>query len=256
VSFKDGTYHKYATIRSLHSNKCLRTFRLGPEYDKERLRVRLVENQYDRKATQRYFDFLGPSPREYAWRNPPTERYYKNRDFYTRAPQAVGNLSLFRCVAIVLGLAPLYEDQVQKPLSPECREACRKLDRITDEITLVAQERLDTPQDIQAFIAKTDEEMDELTAVRNKIRNQQRHCTDPAQKAELKQRCTACTTALAQLRRKKQTAYHIIEDNPKLRELLECERDAQLENDPYLSDREKRAIRQRNVQRKDVSLER
>jgi hypothetical protein len=98
--------------------------------------------------------------------------------------------------------------------------------------------------------------MDELTAVRNKIRNQQRHCTDPAQKAELKQRCTACTTALAQLRKKKQTAYHIIEDNPKLRELLECERDAQLENDPYLSDREKRAIRQRNVQRENVSLER
>jgi hypothetical protein len=61
---------------------------------------------------------------------------------------------------------------------------------------------------------------------------------------------------VAQFRKKKRIAYHIIEDNPKLRELLECERDAQLENDPYLSEREKRAVRQWNVQREDVRLER
>jgi hypothetical protein len=173
------------------------------------------------------------------------------------ASKAVGYLSLFRCIAVVLGLEPLYENQYQKPLSAECREACRKLERITDEITLVAQEHLDTPQDIQNFITKTDEEMDEISAVRNKIRNQQRHCTDPVQQAELKQHCAACTTALAQLRKKRKTAHHIIEDNPKLRELLACERDAQMENDPYLSEREKQSIRgQATLQRKESNFER
>jgi hypothetical protein len=157
----------------------------------------------------------------------------------------------------VLGLAPLYENQVQKPLSAECREACRKLDRITDEITLVAQEHLDTPQDIQTFIAKTNEEMDEIFDIRNKIRNQQRRCTDPDRKAELKRNCSACTEALAQLRKKKRTAYYIIEDTPKLRELLECERDAQLENDPYLSEMEKRSIREQNhFQHNEANFER
>jgi hypothetical protein len=118
------------------------------------------------------------------------------------------------------------------------------LKRITDEITLVAQERLDTPQDIQNFITKIGEEMDEISAVRNKIRNQQRHCTDPVKQAELKQHCAACTTALAQIRKKQKTAHHIIEDNLKLRELLVCERDAQMENDPYLSNQERRMLLQ------------
>ena len=83
-----------------------------------------------------------------------------------------------------------------------------------------------------------------MTAVRSKIRNKQRNCTDPAQMEELKKKCSACTTVLADLRKKKKTACNVIEDNPKLRELLECEFEARLENDPYLSEREKRAIRQ------------
>ena len=49
------------------------------------------------------------------------------------------------------------------------------------------------------------------------------------------------------LRKKKKTACDIIEDHPKLRELLESEFEARLENDPYLSEREKSALRQQNA---------
>ena len=52
-----------------------------------------------------------------------------------------------RAVAIVLGIAPMYEKEYQKPLSAECREACCKLDHYTDEVTLVCREHLDTLQD-------------------------------------------------------------------------------------------------------------
>ena len=65
--------------------------------------------------------------------------------------------------------------------------------------------------------------------------------------AELKKQCAACTTVLADLRKKKKTACAIIEDHPKLRELLEREFEAQLENDPYLSEREKSALRQQSA---------
>ena len=60
---------------------------------------------------------------------------------------------LFRAVAIVLGVAPMYEKEYQQPLSAECREACRRLDRYTAEMTLVEQEHLETPQDLQRYIA-------------------------------------------------------------------------------------------------------
>ena len=147
----------------------------------------------------------------------------------------------------MLGVAPMYEKEYQKPLSAECREACRRLDRYTAEMTLVEREHLETPQDLQRFIAQVNAEIDEVTATRSKVRNRQRNCTNPERMVELKKQCAACTTVLADLRKKKKTACDIIEDHPKLRELLESEFEARLENDPYLTEREKSALRQQNA---------
>ena len=179
-------YRRYATIRSLSAKKYMRTFRLGAEYDKEALQDRLLENQRDIRVTRRYFEFMRPYTREYARKNPPTEEYYRQRDFYLHLPRVTGYLSFFRCVAIVLGVAPLYEKEYRQPLSAECREACRKLDRFTAEITLVCREHLDTPEDVQRFLARMDKEMDAISAARSKIRNKRRGCADPVERVELK----------------------------------------------------------------------
>lgn len=205
-------YRRYATIRSLSAKKCMRTFRLGAEYDKEALQDRLLENQRDIRVTRRYFEFMRPYTREYARKNPPTEKYYRQRDFYLHLPRVTGYLSFFRCVAIVLGVAPLYEKEYRQPLSAECREACRRLDRFTAEITLVCREHLDTPEDVQRFLARMDKEMDAISAARSKIRNKQRGCADPVERVELKKSCAACTAELSRLRKQKQTAYNMIED--------------------------------------------
>ena len=245
--FECGPNHKYATIRPFRSKKCTRTFRLGPVYEKETMRERLLENQRDYRVTQSYYAFLKPYSKSYARENPPTEAYYRKREFYCKAPRITGYVSFFRAVAIVLGVAPMYEKEYQQPLSAECREACRRLDRYTAEMTLVEQEHLETPQDLQIYIARVNAEIDEVTATRSKVRNKQRNCTDPERMAELKKQCAACTTVLADLRKKKKTACTIIEDHPKLRELLESEFEARLENDPYLSEREKSTLRQQNA---------
>lgn len=245
--FECGPNHKYATIRPFRSQKCTRTFRLGPAYEKEAMRERLLENQRNYRVTQSYYAFLKPYSKSYARENPPTEAYYRKREFYCKAPRITGYVSFFRAVAIVLGIAPLYEKEYHQPLSAECREACRRLDRYTAEMTLVEREHLETPQDLQRYIARVNAEIDEVTDTRSKVRNKQRNCTDPERMAELKKQCAACTTVLADLRKKKKTACDIIEDHPKLRELLESEFEARLENDPYLSEREKSALRQQNA---------
>ena len=247
-------YRRYATLRSLSAKKCMRTFRLGAEYDKEALQDRLLENQRDIRVTRRYFEFMRPYTREYARKNPPTEKYYRQRDFYLHLPRVTGYLSFFRCVAIVLGVAPLYEKEYRQPLSAECREACRRLDRFTAEITLVCREHLDTPEDVQRFLARMDREMDAISAARSKIRNKQRGCADPAERVELKKSCAACTAELSRLRKQKQTAYNMIEDNPKLKDLLACELDAWVENDPYLSLREKQALRNQQPSQEEKTI--
>ena len=204
--------------------------------------------------TRRYFEFMRPYTREYARKNPPTEEYCRQRDFYLHLPRVTGYLSFFRCVAIVLGVAPLYEKEYRQPLSAECREACRRLDRFTAEITLVCREHLDTPEDVQRFLARMDKEMDAISAVRSKIRNKQRGCADPAERGELKKSCAACTAELSRLRKQKQTAYNMIEDNPKLKALLACEMDAWVENDPYLSPREKQMLRNQQPSQEDKTI--
>ena len=244
-------YRRYATIRSLSAKKCMRTFRLGAEYDKEALQDRLLENQRDIRVTRRYFELMRPYTREYARKNPPTEEYYRQRDFYLHLPRVTGYLSFFRCVAIVLGVAPLYEKEYRQPLSAECREACRKLDRFTAEITLVCREHLDTPEDVQRLLARMDKEMDAIPAARSKIRNKQRGRADPVERGELKKSCTA---ELSRLRKQKQTAYNMIEDNPKLKALLACELDAWVENDPYLSPREKQVLRNQQPSQEDKTI--
>ena len=157
-------------------------------------------------------------------------------------------------MAIVLGVAPLYDKEYRQPLSAECREACRRLDRFTAEITLVCREHLDTPEDVQRFLARMDREMDAISAARSKIRNKQRGCADPAERAELKKSCAACTAELSRLRKQKQTAYNMIEDNPKLKALLACEWDAWVENDPYLSPREKQALRNQRPPQEEKTI--
>ena len=251
--FESGVYHKYATIRSLNSKKCMRTFRLGEQYSKEAIEDTLLENQRDLSVMRRYYEFMEPYGSRYARYNPPSKDYQLKRDFYFGTLHVSGYLSLFRCIAIVLGIAPLYEKEYQKPLSAECHEACRKLDRYTAEYTLVNREKFNSPKDIQAFISEKSSEIDAVTARRNKLRNKQRRCTDPAEMAQLKKEVTACTNALTMLRKEKKTAFNIFEDNPKLRELLKCEFDARLENDPYLSPTQKKAIRGQAVPKEEIS---
>ena len=76
----------------------------------------------------------------------------------------------------------------------------------------MVRDNLDTPEDVQRFLARMDKEMDAISAARSKIRNKQRGCADPAERVELKKSCAACTAELSRLRKQKQTAYNMIED--------------------------------------------
>ena len=115
-------YRRYATIRSLSAKKCMRTFRLGAEYDKEALQDRLLENQRDIRVTRRYFEFMRPTHGNM----PGKIRQLKN---ITGSGISIcicpvsPYLSFFRCVAIVLGVAPLYGRSIGSP----CRRSAGRL---------------------------------------------------------------------------------------------------------------------------------
>lgn len=112
--------------------------------------------------------------------------------FYLHLPRVTGYLSFFRCVAIVLGVAPLYEKEYRQPLSAECREACRKLDRFTAEITLVCREHILPSEKAFAYKMKMDamkRKAGRLERIRRNLRRistQRRKSANVPVKAEIK----------------------------------------------------------------------
>ena len=233
---------KYPTIRSIHAKKAVRTFRLGAQYEEEAMWRRLEENDYRPELRREMFAFLGPEPREYRWTHPPKPEHDRIRSFYERALRMTTIELVFHCIAVILGLEPIEADRFQKPLSPECREACRKLDRYTAMITLSCQEHFRDEADVKRFISAAEEEISQLSQAREKVRNKQHGAKEPEKRGQLKAECTHLTQGLEGLRKRRKTAEWILAEYAKVKELIACEYRSQVLNDPYLSNSEKEKL--------------
>ncbi len=246
--------HKYVTIRSYNSKKPVRTFRLGDEYTKEAMAERMERNIDVPELRYKFYGMTQHNSYMYQREHPPKPEYFRARNFYNAALRMNTVELVFRCLAIILGIEPLEPDRYQKPLSPECREACRQLDRYTAMITLSVQEHFKDEGDVQRFISSAEEEITRLTQAREKVRNKQRNCTEPEKKVQLKTDCSHLTQALDELRKKKKTAKWILSEYGKAKELIVCECRSQVLNDPYISESDKQRLRgaatpQRNRER-------
>ena len=105
------------------------------------------------------------------------------------------------------------------------KEAWRRLDRISAQVTLISHKKLNTLEDVSDFIQETDTSIKEVNAARQKIYNKLRRCDDEDRPQLLKSR-DDCTTLLKQLRKEKRVALTIIEDNPKIKENIRIEEKA------------------------------
>ena len=245
---------KYVTIRSFNSKKPVRTFRLGDEYTTEAMAERMERNIDVPDLRRKFYGMTLYNSHLHQQELPPKSEYSQTRRFYNEALHMSTIELVFRCLAIILGIEPIEPDHYQKPLSPECREAGRKLDRYTAMVTLSGQEHFKDEDDVKRFITSTESEITRLTQTREKVRNKQRNVKEPEQKAQLKTECTHLTQGLERLRKRKKTAEWILAEYDNARELIRCEYKSRVLNDPYISESEKQKLRgaatpQRNRER-------
>ena len=241
---------KYVTIRSFNSKKPVRTFRLGDKYTTEAMAERMERNIDVPELRYKFYGMIQHNAYIYQREHPPKPEYFRVRNFYREALRMSTVELIFRCLAIILGIEPIEPDRYQKPLSPECREAGRKLDRYTAMITLSGQEHFKNEADVRRFISSTEQEITRLTQAREKVRNKQRNAKEPEQKAQLKTECTHLTQGLERLRKRKKTAEWILAEYDNARELIRCEYKSQVLNDPYLSNKEKDTLLSTNIKTK------
>ena len=98
------------------------------------------------------------------------------------------------------------------------------MERYSNEIRLVVTQKLKTTEDVKSYITQTENDIEDITNLRQKYRNKLRNCTDDKLIQEYKEKRNECTTILNKYRKNLKTANYILEDTPKVKEVIKIER--------------------------------
>lgn len=114
-----------------------------------------------------------------------------------------------------------------KPLSPEMKEAWRKIDRYSNQVILISKYALDNTNDVQNLISNNKEQIKLISNQRNKIYNTLRRCKDADKILSLKSERDCYTKELTKLRKEIKTANTILNDVEKIKTNIKAEMNIQ-----------------------------
>lgn len=220
---------KYPTIRSVHSKKATRLFRLGEEYELGRIEQRIYENSLETVVRNR--EKLMSLPFHAPVRHAPVKVHRK------KLRKISGIYAQYLHYLYLMGYRPRKK---HRPLSPEMREACRMCDKYSECAKLMARYHLHTEADVKSFITDSEQRMNVLSGERNKIRNRLRRAEDPMIIDELKTERDQLTKEITGIRKEIRTAEFTLKRSEKVRE------DINIELEYCRGDHVKHRDRQRN----------
>ena len=209
----DNQNRKYATIRSINDKKVTRMYHLGDNYIPENIAHRVRQNHC--YVQNKYYYFIKTK----------TNKKYKRcklKGKVNNIKKIKGLEALFLLLYHLLGMIP--NQNTKKPLSPEMKQEVRKMQRYSNEIRLIAKEKLQTIDDVKLYISQTEKNIAKIIDIRQKYRNKLRNCTDDELIKQCKSKRDECTTILKDYRNSLKVANQIIEDNPKIKEVIRIEK--------------------------------
>lgn len=231
-------YLKYATIRSVNSQKATRLFRLGEAYDRDAIADRLRKSRQNWQEPYRLYDeFVGKK----SIGTTIHVKHYQVRGSFKAAKKITGLRALYLHYCYLLGAIP--KNKPHKPLSPEMQEAWRFLDRVSEQVRLIGRYNLNDISAVESFIEKNKSEIKLLTDYRKIIRKELASCHNPEREKVLVAKRNDCTKTLAQLRKEIKTAERILDDNPRIKERIRIEE--QMRRELYAT----KKLRKRDYQR-------
>ena len=225
----DDNNRKYPTIRSMNDKKAVRMYQLGEKYLPKNIAEIVFQNPC--YVQEEYYKLIKPK------KNYTKYKVYK----YKENLKDISKLSeidvLFILLFHLLGLIPKRENY--KPLSPEMKQEVRKMQRYSNEIRLIVIEKIKTVDDVKNYIAQTEKDIADVTGIRQKYRNKIRNCTDDNLVKEYKAKRDDCTTVLNKHRKNLKIANWILEDIPKVKEVIKIEQQMKREQEDITKTREK-----------------
>ena len=193
---------------------------LGKKYGKETIRERCLENQ--RK------------PELYATAYPKWKRApLLTLEHHLRQAERKDTVTLLFEIFVELlkfCTGSNIEETDRRPLSPAMRAETQKLGQYLEEYQLLSDCRIESPKELLAFQENLAARILALEERRYALRLKLRRAKTPTEETDLKERCKEITKEITPLRRQRKTVLRIAEHLPKMRELLDAEREIELEH--------------------------
>ena len=207
---RDERFAHYS-VKAPSWQRAVRLDRLGKEYTPQAIRERLLDNQ-------RYVGYVPFQKPKYA-------PLLTLEIEYRRMMRMDGIQVLF---ALVIELCRLITGNnimkdTPRPLLPAMRQEVVKLDRTLKEYKFLCENHIDSPQELVSFISEKREQISALERKRQSIYNRNRH----KKSEELNAEARAISAKIRPLREELSLAKAVMEKIPKLKEVLETERQAE-----------------------------
>ncbi len=210
---------KYVTIRSVNDSRNTRLKTLGKKYGWNNI-VEQINTQDCFALFPAYKEFNRESKTKYV-----KAKKYTFKGSFTTVKKITGLKALYLYYCYRLGYLP--KKKQHKPLSPEMKEAWRKIDRYSIQVILISKYNLDDTDKVKQFINDNKEQIITITNQRNQIYNKLRRCKDTGKISNLKSERDVCTKQLTMLRTEIKTANTILNDVDEMKMNIKAETNIQ-----------------------------
>lgn len=227
--FERDFYYDHPSVYADGWKRAVRISSLGEQYSKERIRERCLENQ--RKPE--LYGFVTP-----AWKRRPLlvlerERYISGWD---DTIIVLFELFIELLKICIVGNTQEYDN---RPVSPMMRAEMRKLDQYIEEYNLLCDNNLNSPKKLLSFQENLSSRISELEQERYALRLKLRRVKTPEEDTALKEQCKEITKKITPLRKELRIAMRIEEHIPKIKALLDAERNIEMKRNDLNKNKER-----------------
>ena len=195
------------SLRPKGADRFFRFDRLGEDYSVDEICNRILENIVEKD----------PFPED------EERRYYRYRSEYPPRTKAKGIAALYYYYCYELHIIVRFPGSVQK-VSAAMREDMRKLDRLDEQTRFLAENSIETHEDIDRYRSDATDELSALKAERDDLRNKLKRVIragDEAAVLEVKQQIAAVSDRIKKIKANFKICDSVVERATRIREQLE-----------------------------------
>ena len=209
--------------------RAVRISGLGEKYSREAMRQKLVANQ----RLPELYVLITPK-----WKRAPL----LNFEYQLRQAQRKDTVQLlFELFIEILKLCTgsNIQEADNRPLSPMMRAEVQKLDKYIEEYKLLCDNHIESPKELLSFQESLSARISELEQERYALRLKLRRVKTPEEDAALKEQAKEITARITPLRKELKVALRIEEHIPRIKELLDAERNIELKHNGLVKKKER-----------------